>query len=114
MPLPMPRLAPVTMATLPSSRIACQVSFSCSFACKDDANGTTGAHHLTGCCHRATCCLDSERRNAVAGLIGRVQEASRRIQGEVARLAALGGLPANCLQQARVGIDGVDHDAVMA
>src|SRR5216683_2965667 len=114
MPLPMPRLAPVTIATLPSSRIACQISFSRSFTSKDDANRTARAHHLTGGFQRAARLVDRKGRDAVAGLIGGVQETAGGIEGEVARLAALGRLPADGRQQTRVWVDREDHDAVVA
>src|SRR5258708_29297252 len=84
MPLPMPRLAPVAMATLPSSRIACRVSFSPSVVRKDDANRTARAHDLAGRFQRAVRVVDGEGGDAVAGLIGGVEEAARRIESEVA------------------------------
>src|SRR5207248_2374972 len=114
MPLPMPRLAPVTIATLPSSRIACEVSFSRSVVRKDDANRTARAHDLTCEFQRAAGLVDGKGGDGIAGLIGGIQEAAGRIDGEVARLATLGRLPANGRQQSGVRFDREDGDAVMA
>src|SRR5436309_1843948 len=102
MPLPIPRLAPVTIATLPSRCIA---RHSPSVGCKHDANGTASWYDLACRVQRAASLVNPKSGDAVAGLVGRVQECAGRIECEMARLAAVSCLPADTRQPSRMGID---------